>query len=219
MARLVSLREQQKQLTRQRLLESALEVFSSKGYVNTTVDDLVASAGASRATFYLHFSSKLDILLKVSAIAAKNTPALYAALDKALADGSRAALEAAIDGIMSWFEAHSGLLQACAEAAMDTPDLSRKARYLIDEFFNAMPCVRSTWPPSLAEQLRLRLYLFVQQFERFFQNHAASGKWDFPRDALISVLADIWSVSFFPPASSTEPVRKSDRRRPRAPSS
>ena len=87
MAHLVSLRDQQKQLTRQRLLEAALEVFSSKGYANTTVDDVVASAGASRATFYLHFASKIDLLLEVSTIATKDTPALYAALDKALADG------------------------------------------------------------------------------------------------------------------------------------
>lgn len=219
MARLVSLREQQKQLTRQRLLESALEVFSSKGYVNTTVDDLVASAGASRATFYLHFSSKIDILVKASTIATEDTPALYAALDEALADGSRAALEAAIDGIMSWFEAHNGLMQAWVEAAMESPDLRRKDRYLLDKFFDAMPYVRSTWPPSREEQARLRLYLFVQQFERFFQNHAATGKWDFPRDVLIGVLADLWSVGFFPPASSAEPARKSARRRLRAPSS
>ncbi|HVP28480.1 MAG TPA: TetR/AcrR family transcriptional regulator [Myxococcota bacterium] len=218
MARVVSLRDQQKQLTRQRLLESALEVFSSKGYANTTVDDLVASAGASRATFYLHFSSKLDILLKASTIATANTPDLYAALDKALADGSRAALEAAIDGIISWFEAHSGFLQAWVEAAMESPDLSRKARTLRDRFFDAMPYVRSSWPPSLEEQAKLRLYLFVQPFERFFQNHAATGEWEFPRDVLIRVLADLWSVGFFPPASSAVPARKSARRRLRGPS-
>ena len=208
MAHLVSLRDQQKQLTRQRLLEAALEVFSSKGYANTTVDDVVASAGASRATFYLHFSSKIDLLLEVSTIATENTPALYAALDKALADGSRAELEAAIDGILSWFEAHSGLLQASAEAAMETKDLRRKARHLLDRFFDAMPYVRAAWPPSLEEQARLRLYLFVLQFERFFQNRAAAGKWDFPRDVLIGVLADLWSVGFFHRASSAEPARK-----------
>ena len=219
MAHLVSLRDQQKQLTRQRLLEAALEVFSSKGYANTTVDDVVASAGASRATFYLHFSSKIDLLLEVSTIATNDTPALYAALDKALADGSRAELEAAIDGILSWFEAHRGLLQATAEAAMETKDLRRKARDLLGEFFDAMPYVRSTWPPSLEEQVRLRLYLFVVQFERFFQNRTAAGKWDFPRDVLIGVLADLWSVGFFPPASSAEPARKGARKRLRPASS
>ena len=219
MAHLVSLRDQQKQLTRQRLLEAALEVFSSKGYANTTVDDVVASAGASRATFYLHFSSKIDLLLEVSTIATNDTPALYAALDKALADGSRAELEAAIDGIINWFEEHSGLLQATAEAAMDTPDLRRKARHLLDQFFQAMPYVRSTWPASLEEQARLRLYLFVLQFERFFQNRKAAGKWDFPRDALIRVLADLWSVGFFPPAPSAEPALKSARRKLSNPSS
>jgi AcrR family transcriptional regulator len=57
-----SLREAQKQLTRSRLLDAAAELFSTQGYASTTIEDIATSAGATRATFYLHFPSKSDVV-------------------------------------------------------------------------------------------------------------------------------------------------------------
>ena len=57
-----SLREDQKQFTRRKLIESAKELFESRGYAQTSAEDIAAEAGASRATFYLHFQSKADLL-------------------------------------------------------------------------------------------------------------------------------------------------------------
>jgi AcrR family transcriptional regulator len=202
----VGLREQHKQLTRKRLLESALEVFSAKGYANTSVDDLTTSAGASRATFYLHFSSKLDVLIMCSVIAVRDTPQLYAALDVALRDGSRAGIEAAIDDIIGWFESHSGLLQAWSEASMEDRTLPRTSSHLLEQFFEAMPYVRSKWPPAEHDQAKLRLQLFVLQLDRLFQTFAATGEWDFPRTMIVSVLADLWSHDFFPLPPAPRPA-------------
>ena len=47
-----SLREVQKDLTRGLLMERALRLFDERGYANTTVDDIAASAGTTRTTFY-----------------------------------------------------------------------------------------------------------------------------------------------------------------------
>ncbi|UDY23396.1 TetR/AcrR family transcriptional regulator [Nocardioides sp. Kera G14] len=58
----MTLRSAQKQMTRDLLMRSALEVFGEKGYVGTTVDDIAVRAGANRATFYLHFSSKSELV-------------------------------------------------------------------------------------------------------------------------------------------------------------
>ncbi|HVA43858.1 MAG TPA: helix-turn-helix domain-containing protein [Acidimicrobiales bacterium] len=213
-APVISLREEQKRLTRRRLLDSAHEVFSAKGYVAATVDDIVAGAGASRATFYLHFSSKLEILFEVSAAVTDETAEYYATLDEALAEGSRASLEAAIDGIIGWFEEHSGLMQAWGEAAMVEPEVARKARHRVEEFFDAMPYLRSSWPKARQEQARLRLSLFLMQLERFFQRLAVMGEWDAPRKVLVEVLADVWSEGFLPASSSAAPARKRALRRP-----
>ncbi|CAH2902187.1 MAG: hypothetical protein PCALPYG88_5668 [uncultured Paraburkholderia sp.] len=58
----VSLREQQKQMTQERLLQAAIAVFLERGYADTTVDDIVEAASVGRATFYLHFKSKLEVM-------------------------------------------------------------------------------------------------------------------------------------------------------------
>lgn len=57
-----TLREAQKRMTRDLLLEKGLEVFGRKGYSAATIDDIATAAGATRTTFYLHFSSKADLI-------------------------------------------------------------------------------------------------------------------------------------------------------------
>src|SRR4051795_12034667 len=66
MSKGLTLRDEQKRLTRRRLIDGALAAFERKGYAATTVDDIVAEANASRATFYLHFRTKSDVILVVS---------------------------------------------------------------------------------------------------------------------------------------------------------
>jgi len=60
-ARKPSLREQQKASSRERFLDAAVVVFKEVGFRNATVDQIVNEAGASRATFYLHFKDKTSL--------------------------------------------------------------------------------------------------------------------------------------------------------------
>lgn len=48
--------------TMQRLLDAGLEVFSTRGYHATRVDDIVRVARTSHGTFYLYFANKEDLL-------------------------------------------------------------------------------------------------------------------------------------------------------------
>jgi AcrR family transcriptional regulator len=47
------------------ILRIAADVFSEKGYRATTLDDIVAAAGFSRATFYSYFPSKEELLCRM----------------------------------------------------------------------------------------------------------------------------------------------------------
>lgn len=66
-----SVRAAQKRERRRRtVLDTALRVFSEKGYHHTRVSDIIEAAGIARGTFYLYFDSKnaifhelLDLLL------------------------------------------------------------------------------------------------------------------------------------------------------------
>jgi AcrR family transcriptional regulator len=58
----ISLRERKKQETRQAIQVAALELFETKGYDATTIDDIVERANYSRRTFFRHFTSKDDVV-------------------------------------------------------------------------------------------------------------------------------------------------------------
>lgn len=58
-----SLREQQKELTRERLIKAAVEVFDEKGYQSSTIEDITNRANVSRTTFYLHFNTKSEVAI------------------------------------------------------------------------------------------------------------------------------------------------------------
>ena len=45
------------------LEEAATELFLEQGYADTSVDDISARAGVSRATFFNYFPAKVDVLL------------------------------------------------------------------------------------------------------------------------------------------------------------
>lgn len=57
-----TLREQQREATRRRLFEAALEVFRRDGLENARIEDVVARVGVSRGSFYFHFPAKEDVL-------------------------------------------------------------------------------------------------------------------------------------------------------------
>ncbi|MCA9771868.1 MAG: TetR/AcrR family transcriptional regulator [Myxococcales bacterium] len=51
-------RQQRGAASRAALKKAAIEVFASKGFNNTTIDDITQAAGLSHAALYLHFDNK-----------------------------------------------------------------------------------------------------------------------------------------------------------------
>jgi TetR/AcrR family transcriptional regulator, transcriptional repressor for nem operon len=51
--------------SREKILEAALEQFYKKGYLATSVDDIIAQANVSKSNFYYHFKSKEDLGITV----------------------------------------------------------------------------------------------------------------------------------------------------------
>ncbi len=57
-------RQQLARETKQRLLDSALEMFSEYGFDVTTVDGITQKAGVAKGTFYTYFATKSDIIVE-----------------------------------------------------------------------------------------------------------------------------------------------------------
>lgn len=60
-AEVLPLRNQLRELTKSRLLLSAIELFASLGYRGTSVGEIAKAAGTTPTTFYRYFTSKSDI--------------------------------------------------------------------------------------------------------------------------------------------------------------
>src|SRR6516225_1591515 len=84
--------------TRQAIIKAALELWGERGYDtgidDTTAEEIAARAGVAKATFYLHFARKDDILLETGWLTAK---VFYEDALKALLEGGPA--EQVIDAI------------------------------------------------------------------------------------------------------------------------
>ena len=59
--------DQNKQIKRESLLETAYKLFTSKGIHKTSISDIVDNAGVAKGTFYLYFKDKYDIRNKLIA--------------------------------------------------------------------------------------------------------------------------------------------------------
>lgn len=55
-------RELKKEATRQDLLAAAANLFKTKGYEATSVDDIAMAADVAKGTFYYHFPAKEDLV-------------------------------------------------------------------------------------------------------------------------------------------------------------
>ncbi|MEV5898765.1 TetR family transcriptional regulator [Streptomyces sp. NBC_00015] len=58
-----TLRERKKQRTRDALLRAAVELFTSQGYEETTVDEITAAVDVSQRTFFRYFAGKDEAAL------------------------------------------------------------------------------------------------------------------------------------------------------------
>jgi AcrR family transcriptional regulator len=96
---------------REELMDAAQSLFREKGVVQTTIEQITVAAGVAKGTFYLHFSSKDDVLAALrSRWLATYSAKIQAAVDKRpSADWPgklRAWVRAAVDGYFDTVEIH-----------------------------------------------------------------------------------------------------------------
>ena len=53
------------EVRRQSIIEASERLFSAKGYLETTVDDILAELQCSKGSFYHYFDSKLSVLTAI----------------------------------------------------------------------------------------------------------------------------------------------------------
>ncbi|OYD67243.1 TetR family transcriptional regulator [Rhodococcus sp. OK302] len=197
-----TLRDEQKRATRAKLVDAARTLFEERGYAAVTVDDIASVVGCSRATFYVHFPSRVEMLKTIGAAGmATSAFASYMDLDEVLDSGSRAEFTLWLEQSFDWFDENKRLLPAWDEAVALEPEFRITARDGISGLPDAMPKYLSRWPADEQDEARLRVELLVTQLERFFTRWAVQGTIDVTRAQAARVLTDIW----FPALSPADP--------------
>jgi AcrR family transcriptional regulator len=190
-----TLRAQQKLFTRQRLIDAALEVFAVRGYVAATVDEIAEAAGASRATFYVHFPSKLELVAALAAELRPEVEAQYRALDEILEAPSRELIRDWLDDAVTWRESHRTFLRVSAVVQAVEGDAERGGE-LLNTGYEEERLKRyvERLPQRRRAGAQLHLALLVEQLGSavgLLQSAAFAAK----RDALLDALADLWCTA------------------------
>ncbi len=137
-------REQVAADQRERLYEATIKSVDERGFVATTISDLVANAGVSRRSFYEHFANKEECLI-----------ATYDALVQRLT----ARIVEAFDPKEEWTEQIESIVRALFEASSDRPDA---ARLVSVEMGAAGPVGIERWAHNAEQLARFFTYVFEQ---------------------------------------------------------
>ncbi|MFC9833316.1 TetR/AcrR family transcriptional regulator [Rhodococcus sp. NPDC127530] len=187
----MSLRAAQKQMTYELFLAKALELFGGKGYSATTIDDIATAAGSTRTTFYLHFSSKAEVmsalLTKVDAIL---TTADDPTLTAVVASGSRDLIREWLDRKFSQWDEIKPYLTASFQAAHE-PDVAAKTEQWFEDAVGQMTeglDRAKRFPP---DRRQVRCVLAFGQLEYLSRRYFSVG-WRIPREVCLDELTDSW---------------------------
>ncbi len=100
---------------RQAILEAALSCFASKGFTETTMEDIRKLSGASTGSIYHHFSNK-EMLARALYLEGRN--GLNATLSASItAKSPHEGIEAIVYAYLGWFEQHAELGQYMLQAS------------------------------------------------------------------------------------------------------
>jgi AcrR family transcriptional regulator len=187
-------------MTRQLLLDKGLEVFGTKGYAATTVDDIAAAAGTTRATFYLHFPSKADL---VRSLVADTNEMLTRADDPSLTwvvqSGDREHIRTWLDRKFDQWAEISPYVTVAHQAAAAEADIQSTVDQWFDDAIDNMQKgldAAGRFEPSTR---RIRCSLAFGELEFFSRRWMRLG-WTVDREASLELMTDSWCQLLAEPA-------------------
>lgn len=197
---MANLRVLQKEQTRQRLLDTALELFASKGYAATTIDEIAAAASTTRVTFYAHFPSRRAVMValieRLDGILERHESLTRRSTAEALVEVVRSG---STEGIATWLREQASRWHAIRPyivAAHVAAAIEPEIRELVDEWAEEVASdIRDGL--DLAERFapstrHFRGVLAYEMLDRTNQ-HWIRHQWDIETDPAFLVLIEGWT--------------------------
>ena len=178
-----SLREEQKRLTRERLLDAAVQVFGEKSFVNATMEDIASAAGVARVTLYAHFPGKAEVINGLADRVYQAMGEVFTGLAE-LPRWDRSAVRAWLDEAgRRWREiaalvqvAHlAGAAAAQAQNAGDAGQAPGRYRSANEHYAELLLGDGRRWRSVPAEEAHQRVLMVVLQTESFLTTWIPAG--------------------------------------------
>ncbi|MFE6977929.1 TetR/AcrR family transcriptional regulator [Streptomyces sp. NPDC057682] len=199
---MANLREAQKRMTRRLLLESGLELFKTKGYAVTTVDDIATAAGTTRATFYAYFSSRSELMQALideqlnEALQRVGSPehgSTALGLVATVADGSPEAIAAWLGRTADSWPAIRPIIRIGRDAAVVDPDLTDLVERWLEEAVSDIEDGLTEAGRLEPHQRHFRGVLAMAQLD-FVAQHWDRADWKLTREQMLGELTASWAA-------------------------
>ncbi|MER5992313.1 MULTISPECIES: TetR/AcrR family transcriptional regulator [Streptomyces] len=161
-------RAEQKRRTRAALVYAARGLFVAQGYTATTADAVARAAHVSRATFYLHFRSKAEIVVELMRAVEPEVVASYEQLT--LVEPTSSATERWLREHAALWRRHRMEFTAMEQALTNEEPVAEEWFALYGRLADAMATItgRLVARGLAAERARARVIALVMTIERAF---------------------------------------------------
>ena len=179
-------------------MEVAQQLFAAQGYPDTTVDDIARAAGASRATFYLHFKSKAELTGALIDAAAPMAVQTYHVLDEQLADDGPELASRLRAWLAEWLERWTDgarASHATLQATMLEPEVEIHYLRLSEALVDGLVGYFGRIPADARAVARERALVLEIMTQRIFAL-ASRSKLPVPEDRLLDILTEFWLQVF-----------------------
>lgn len=128
-----SRRQGQRDATRRRITQAALETFEEVGFQAATIEAISKRAGIGRTTFYLHFQTKADLANEIGLDLFPSARQLFLEMGALDAD-DRLAICAWLERYRAFVRAHQFIMIIATQANMSDVSLAGDLMTLWEEF-------------------------------------------------------------------------------------
>ena len=179
-------------MTRRLLLEKGLELFEEKGFAATTVDDIAAAVGTTRATFYAHFPSKAQLMRALversnEMLTEADVPPLHSVVESGDRELFRVWLARKFD---QWADIRPYVV-AAHQAAASEPDIQAALDQWFDTAIDDMVAGLDSAGRFDPASRRVRCALAFGELEFFSRRWMRLG-WTVDRDTSLDLMVGNW---------------------------